>query len=221
MPDDTLNMRVGIEILLKIDSLTENIRKVGIIQGWIGQELIIVKINDEKNIQHFNNSTPLLVGFVYNGITYGFKSKLVLKLRLLSHNIFSIEYPKETKKLSLRKNERFKVELPGNLKLIQEGLSIKDYPIIDFLITDLSIDGCGLTTKIELKKGDKILLSFILPPDNMVTNLPAMIVNVSPSSKNENYMGVRYYPKNEHKETLDRYISLINEIKSMAGIKDL
>ena len=72
----------------------------------------------------------------------------------------------------------------------------------------------------ELQKGDKVLLNFILPPDSTISGLPGKIVNVHLRKENEYGLGVQYYPKEEHKELLDRYISIINEIKSMAGITD-
>ena len=73
MNEQAIDLKVGIEVLLKVESVTENIRKVGVILGWIGKDMIIVEIPDEKHIAHFETSTPLLVGFVNEGITYGFK----------------------------------------------------------------------------------------------------------------------------------------------------
>ncbi|MBU1625830.1 PilZ domain-containing protein [bacterium] len=220
MVEDTLKLGVGIELLMKVDSLTENIRKIGVIHGWMGQELIIVKVPDDTNIQHYSTSTPLLVGFVNQGITYGFKSKLVMRLKILNHNIFVIEYPRESKKVNLRTNERLKVEIKGNLRLIQEGMSLDDSPIIDFVIIDLSSGGCGLVTKFELKKGDKMLLNFLLPPDSVITNLPGLVVNVHSQVSSEYSFGVKFYPKEEHMESISRHLSIVNEIKIMAGIKD-
>ena len=83
MIEETLNLKVGVEILLKIESLTENIRKVGVIRGWINREMIIIKVSREKNLKFYETATPLLVGFVNEGITYGFKSRLIMRMRLL------------------------------------------------------------------------------------------------------------------------------------------
>jgi hypothetical protein len=221
MTDNSINLKVGIEVLLKIESLTENIRKVGNIQGWMGRDMIFVEIPDDKNIQHFATFTPLLVGFVNDGFTFGFKSKLIMRLKILSHHIFVIEYPRESKKVNLRKIERYKVNITGNLRLIQEGLSYEEYPIIEITLKDINPQGCGIITNFKLKKGEKIFLNFVLPPDNIINNLPGLVVNVQSDKSDHNELGVKFFPQDKHKEYIDRYISIINEIKQMAGISDL
>jgi len=221
MDNDLIKLGVGIEILLKVDSQLENVRKVGKILGWIGQEMIIVEVKDDKKAQFFSMSTPLLVGFVNEGVTYGFKSKLLLKMEILSHIVFVIEYPQEAKKVKLRKEERYKVQLPGTFRLVKKGVDIDAFPIIDMVITNISSTGCGMTTKLELKKGDRVLLNFVLPPQNTINDLPGLIVNSHKNPPTGYKLGVKFYPRDEHKESISRFTSIVNEIKSMTGIMDL
>jgi len=221
MIKDLIKLKVGLEILLKIDSKTENIRKVGIIQGWTDKEMIFIDIPEEKNVKCFSTYTPLMVGFVNEGFTYGFKSKLIIRLKLLDRNIFVIEYPKESKKVRLRKSERYKINVNGNLRLIKEGTEFEDYPIMDFQIIDINPDGCGIISTQNLKKGDKVSMNFILPPSNTVSNLLGLIVNARTEKDNSYEYGVKFIAVGEHKEIIERYISIINQIKQMAGISEL
>ena len=74
-------------------------------------------------------------------------------------------------------------------------------------------------TKLQLKKGDKILLNFLLPPQGTITDLPGQVVNVNLQQGDDYILGVKFYPDEQHKELIGRFKSIVDEIKNMTGIR--
>jgi hypothetical protein len=221
MNEDILKLKVGVEILMKVETSEEDIRKTGTVLGWVEGEMIIVEIPQKKNMEFYDNAVPLLVGFVNEGVTYGFKSKLIIKFHILNRDIFMLEYPEETRRVKLRKEERYRVQLPATFRLFQENASIEVSPTIDCSIVDINNNGCAMMSKLHLKKGDKLFLSFILPPQGNIVDLPCQIMNARPNIKDKSNYGIKFYPGDHHKEYIDRFLTIVDKIKQMIRIEGL
>lgn len=128
----------------------------------------------------FVNSAPLTMRFLSGGAVYAFKTALVRV-----HNqppVFVMEYPDKLQRYNLRGSERISIVSRARISL-------------DFssdhrtgAVLDISVSGAriGLGSLNGLSLGSKLHLSFTLPNGMAVSQLTAVVRNIS--EENEKYL---------------------------------
>ena len=116
-----LKLKVGLEIIFKPVSISDEPRIVGNVLGWEEENLIVAKITDRTMIHHFSNNRSVLVGCVNDGVVFGFNSKIIMNIVIKGLNLFVIDYPEKLEVFPLRKEERMGVFLPGTFKFVESG----------------------------------------------------------------------------------------------------
>lgn len=207
-----IELHVGLEIVIRKDSPEKEERIVGKIIGWDQDNFIIVKVPNQANINQFPLNTPMIIGYVNEGIVYGFNSKLLLIFKYKESGLFLMGFPIQHEKIQLRKEKRIKVSIKGSYKLSDDEDKAEDSAVYNFCIVDLCTSGCAITTTDILKVGKTIHLSFILPLKGEITDLPALVVNISKPSSDEFKYGIKFMDDNQ--------LSMITSYKSVIDMVD-
>ena len=188
MRERKLKLNVGLEIVVKSVLTKEEIRLIGTVLGWEKDNLIIIKLKDRTNVQYFANGRSILVGFVNEGVVYGFNSKVIMNIVIKGLSLFIFEYPEKLEVFPLRKEERIAVFINGTFSLV----NAKKQASYDCEIKDINNGGCAITTSKELPGGENILLSFSIPTQGEIKDLRGEIVNVREQEEDEFGYGIKF-----------------------------
>ena len=112
------------------------------------------------------------VRFLASGSVYGFSSRVVH----ITHNpvpILFIAYPQSVERMNLRKEERYSVMIPVQLK-IAASQTMNEQP---GTVVDLSTSGCRLISPFFCDSGEELLVNFILQEDSHPVRLNGTVRN--------------------------------------------
>lgn len=162
--------QLGAQVLLRSQS-NRSLRSKSKIIGVLEKEFIMIEnpvfaISD--NITAIVED-DLMIAYVYDGYLFTFNSRFN---RDLIKNIICIDYPETFQVEQLRDGLRVKVNLKASV-------NISDIKLPG-IIRDLSETGCSLEISkiISLFKGLGLILTFVLPNDQLVKDLECKISSV-------------------------------------------
>lgn len=217
MVDDKLKLKVGTEIVIKTTVANKEFRILGNILGWEKGDFFVMKITDRTNISHFTQNRSVIVGYVLDGIVYGFNTKIFMNIIIRGLNFLVLEYPETLEVFPLRKEERMGVSISGIFKY--EGK--EPDRTFDFKLHDINCSGCAVTTSKELVNGDCILLSFEIPTLGDISDLKGNVVNMRRIDGNEYGYGIKFVEDDPQRKLLEGFEDFVEQIKKVIKIDSL
>jgi c-di-GMP-binding flagellar brake protein YcgR len=203
-----LKIWVGLEVIIKNDIPGKEKRCPCQIIGWDSDKLILLKINEITDQQLCTKGVPLTVGYLDEGVVFGFKSKILSVVELSESNYLMLQFPEQLETIQLRKERRLKVNFKGVYKTILEDGSIIDSQIMDCTIIDITANGCGMMTKYP-QTSKKIALSFQVPLQGKIKDLRSIVVNETKLPNGESKFGIRFDEDSKQKSIIASYLSII------------
>lgn len=154
-----------------------------------------------------------VVRFLFQGKVYGFQSE-IQKIARYPYPFIFINYPREIDCINLRKTSRIPLRIPVVYCREPIASSPAGYPT-GYLL-DLSDNGCLLETTEPLETGAAYFLSFELPNQDLIKNLPAQIKRVA--RKENSYHQGTMFQNTEGPEMakVQEYLSYLKRLQLQA-----
>jgi len=204
-----INLRVGLEMVIKNDTPGKEFRTNARVVGWEGKKIIIVKLVKVDDLQHFSKGTLITVGFIEEGTVHGFNSKILLIINEGDINLLIMQYPETIEVIQLRKEERIKVNFQGSIKTLLDDVTGNLSEPITCKVVDLSTMGCGIVTTTEVDVEKKVFISFQIPLQGKITDLPGSIVNKAKVGGEKFRYGIKFEEDAKQKGIIASYKSLV------------
>ena len=148
---EKIHLEAGLPILIELSgSISLDTHVIGFESGGY----IIVKSGNAKNRPEINVKSPCSAKLLYEGTVYTFNSEVLSVLTSPAQLIF-LKYPSNIEVVQLRRDKRFRANLPAVFKNNTQNFIIRQVTL-----TDISMQGC----RIRLPEGTK-------HPDFMVDDI--------------------------------------------------
>ncbi len=150
----------------------KSLRFGAFIRGWLVEDYVLVDARTEADrAGMLNRGQPCVIRFMADGSAYAFTSRVIDMGSGTYYSFFRVVWPKEIKKVSVRKHERVSVSIPV---AVETG---DGTPIRGDLI-DLSAGGCRVDIPKGLEKSDNVTISFNLPDGTAMDKISCLVRNV-------------------------------------------
>ena len=164
-----------------------------IVKYQVGSDIIVKLAKPDMSILHIMPNSSCVVRCISDeGMAYGFQTNL--KNRKIP--LITIGYPQgELKGVSVRKHERIKTSFWAQLKMMNvsgAGNTSKLEMIGDCNIVDMSMGGCKIMTKQELKKGGPIWVEFNYGEDEEAVQFKGIVRSKKPAPYESIFFGLEF-----------------------------
>jgi c-di-GMP-binding flagellar brake protein YcgR len=165
-------LNVGNSVMVEFTAHTrENPRIKSDIRGWKDKSFVVLgKDRDGESARAVLHGEQCVVRLLHEGRICGFRTQ-VLDPSTSVDPVFRVRWPQEMEVLALRKHERFHVDLPCTV-------SAPDGAIIQGVMRDLSLRGCGIVLNADLAVNSEIRISFNLLGASDLRDIRATVRNV-------------------------------------------
>ena len=218
-------LTVGVNVYLFTTKEKHEIKTISKILGWSPPHFVLLQMPYIQGVPlEVSKNMPCVVRYVSEGNIYGFKTS-VMKIQFDPQPLLFLKYPENIENVSLRKSERIQAHIPVTFKVLEipaaegeerpaqaaggandgtgdgGGVDGADGPqaqgSYEGTILDMSQMGCRISVKDDLTNDAKILMTFILPPDNKIDNLIGYVKNIK-GGVDSSYLGVQFdFQQNE------------------------
>lgn len=163
----------------KSETITTNITgKKTRLEVLPGTSFLIVDTPKDFTSAGFEFNSPMNVKFLYGGSVYAFKTAIML---VHTHPpVLALEYPNQEQRYNMRNNDRLPIVTPA-IVYANGGSDGITGAVINLSATGALV---GLKSAAEISAGKKLKISFVLPSGAEVSQIAAVVRNVSQQSGN-------------------------------------
>ncbi len=169
-----------------------------IVKVQVGADIVLKLAKPDMSILHIMPNSSCVVRCISDeGMAYGFQTSL----RNRKIPLITIAYPEgELQGVSVRKSERIKTSFWAQLKLMNvsgAAETSKLEMIGDANIVDISLGGCRIMTKQELKKGGPIWVEFNFGENDETVHFKGTVCGKKPAPYESFFFGLEFSDAND------------------------
>jgi len=195
--------RLGSDLVLK-SILNPALKTRTTIYGAVpGQMIIIEEPSFFLNERYSDLSEGFTCAYLHGIYLFTFQSTFV---KHLFNNVIGITYPTKVERIQIRSSKRIAVNIEGEIVLSTKAGSVSA------IIDDMSKGGCRLLISklIQIQKGAKFYLTFVLPDNHNIDNLICKVMNVTCNyDKNTTIVGVSFVGPSQTIAKIENFYRLL------------
>jgi c-di-GMP-binding flagellar brake protein YcgR len=156
------------------------------------------------------NNKPCVVRFIYEGNVFGFSGHIISAIRQPFPLVF-LTYPHQLESLNLRTNPRYPVRIEATYTYqTPEGSA----PGIGTgLIVNISEGGCLLEVEDSIDPGNRLTLSFTIPPQETVQELEVEVKRVKKGGEHA-HLGLTFItPSESNTRKINEYLAHMKSLR--------